>query len=120
MIDTNKVAADYIDLWNESDPRRRLDKLRQGWNPAATSADPMGVADGLTQMEQLIESVRAQFPRHAFSSRGLPDGHGYHVRFSWSLSAPEGTVVGRGTDVVEVNEAGRIVSVVGFLDEVAL
>lgn len=120
MIDTTKVATDYIDLWNESDPRRRLDKLRQGWSPAATYVDPMGAANGLTQMEQLIETVRTQFPRHTFSSRGLPDAHGQYVRFSWSLSAPEGSVVGGGTDVVEVDETGRIVSVIGFLDEVAL
>lgn len=117
MIDPMKVAGDYIDIWNELDAEQRRVMLQRGWNRAATYVDPLGAAEGLVQVEQLIGSVQTSFPGHLFTLRGKPDGHGNHARFSWTLSDGGGSPIAGGTDVVLVEDAGRIVSVVGFLDE---
>jgi hypothetical protein len=64
----------------------------------------------------LIEGVRAQFPGHDFTLRGEPDGHGRHVRFSWTLASADGAAFARGTDMAKLDEQGCFVEVIGFLD----
>ena len=69
--------------------------------------------DGIARM---IEAARAQFPGLRFSARGEPDGHGPFARFSWSLGPAGGAPVAGGTDVARLDEHGRVIEVIGFLD----
>jgi len=113
------VAEAYIDLWNEADDDRRRSALAEGWAPDARYADPMMAGQGHDGVAAMIAGARAQFPGHGFSLRGTPDGHGPFVRFSWSLAPQGGAPIAGGTDVVTLDAAGRIDTVVGFLDGMA-
>jgi hypothetical protein len=64
----------------------------------------------------MIEAARTQFPGLVFTARGEPDGHGPFARFSWSLGPAGGTAVAGGTDIARLDDAGRVVEVIGFLD----
>jgi hypothetical protein len=64
----------------------------------------------------MIAGARAQFPGHGFALAGTPDGHGRFVRFSWTLAPAGGAAIAGGTDVVRLDEVGRIAEVIGFLD----
>ena len=75
-----------------------------------------GVA-GIDEIGKLIGGVQQRFPGFRFALLGRADGHGKHVRFSWSLG-PEGTEAPiEGSDVLVVDN-DRIAGVVGFLDKV--
>ncbi|TNC10717.1 ester cyclase [Methylobacterium terricola] len=110
-----ETATDYLSIWNEGsapERRRRLD----AWHPEARYRDPLMGADGPAGVAEMIEAARAQFPGLAFRLAGTPDGHGPFVRFSWTLAPAAGAPVASGTDVVRLDETGRIVEVIGFLD----
>lgn len=117
MSDMATIADRYISVWNEADPKRRLDLLATHWTEDATYVDPMAQGRGHEQISTLIGAVHDRFPGFRFALKGAADGHGDHGRFSWSLG-PEG-VDGpiKGTDFVQVQD-GRLKSVTGFLDQV--
>ena len=111
------VADAYIAAWNETDPQRRMALLREHWVDDARYADPIMQGAGLAQIDALIGGVHAQFAGFRFTRLGTPDGHGEHVRFSWSLGPAGAEAPIAGTDVLQMHE-GRIRSVIGFLDKV--
>ncbi|MCW6530861.1 MULTISPECIES: nuclear transport factor 2 family protein [Sphingomonas] len=118
MTDPNTIAHNYLAVWNEADDAARADRLFAGWSNDARYVDPLMKGDGREGIAAMIAAARAQFPGHAFTLAGTPDGYGNYVRFSWTLAA-DGPAVAAGTDVVRLDEAGRIAEVVGFLDGTA-
>ncbi len=97
-------------------PTRGLARLEREWAPDARYADVVMSGTGHKGVAEMIWAARAQFPGHAFTLRGLPDGHGEHVRFSWTLASDDDMPIASGTDIVRLDAPGRIAEVVGFLD----
>ena len=110
------IAQTYLAAWNAPAATERRRYL-ESWAADARYRDPLMQGDGRDGIAAMIEGARAQFAGHGFALAGQPDGHGAFVRFSWTL-APEqgGAPVARGTDVMRLDEAGRIAEVIGFLD----
>ena len=118
MTDPRHIAERYIALWNEPDAAIRQQLLAQDWAADATYADPMMGGRGTAEIDGLIGGVQAQFPNFSFRLTGKPDGHGEHMRFSWSLGPGDYVDAPiEGTDFVTVRD-GRIAAVTGFLDRV--
>jgi SnoaL-like domain len=116
MRDPDMVANDYLALWNDADDASRRRRLTEQWTASARYVDPMMAGDGPQGIGDMIAAARAQFPGHAFSLKGKPDGHGAFVRFSWTLAPKGSSPVAGGTDIVRLDETGRIAEVIGFLD----
>jgi len=120
MTTTPAAIADrYLAAWNEPDAQQRAALLEQAWTRDAHYADPLMEGVGLAQISALIDGVHERFAGFRFARAGTPDGHGNHVRFSWTLG-PAGAgddAPIAGTDHVELQD-GRIRRVVGFLDRV--
>jgi hypothetical protein len=118
--DPAAVAAAYIETWNETDRERRMAHLRRTWAADARYVDPMMAGTGLDQISELIGAVHSRFPEFRFALLGNADGYADHVRFSWALG-PQGKAAQeapiKGSDVVEL-KAGRLQTVIGFLDQV--
>jgi SnoaL-like domain len=117
MTEPLNIARQYIQVWNEKDPGRRRQLLAETWVEDALYVDPLAHCAGFTQIDAMIAAVQAKFPTFRFSLCGGADGHGDHVRFSWVLGPEVGAGPIKGTDVI-VLEAGRMKSVIGFLDEI--
>jgi hypothetical protein len=117
MSDFNKIARDYISLWNETDTARRARLLGDQWTPAATYVDPLAKAKGHDEIGAYIGGVHQRFPDYRFALMGEAEGHGDHLRFSWTLGPVAGEAPIEGSDVVTL-QGGRIAGVVGFLDKV--
>jgi hypothetical protein len=115
MRTSAQIADDYIALWNETDPSRSKAMLATTWAPDATYVDPIMKGTGHDEIHALIAAVHAKFPGFRFALAGTPDGHGDHVRFSWSLGPDDGEAVIKGTDFA-TRSGDRIATVVGFLD----
>jgi SnoaL-like domain len=117
MTEPLQIARQYIQAWNEKDPGRRRRLLADTWAEDAAYVDPLAQCAGLKQIDEMIATVQARFPEFRFSLCGGADGYGNHVRFSWALGPEAGSGPIKGTDVV-VLEAGRMKSIIGFLDEI--
>lgn len=116
MNTPNTVAENYLALWNDPKDNSRRVLLEENWAADARYLDPLMSGDGQDEIATMIASARTQFASHVFTLRGTPDGHGRFVRFSWTLAAVDGAAVVGGTDIVRLDEAGRIAEVIGFLD----
>jgi SnoaL-like domain len=115
MSNAQHIAERYIAAWNETDAARRRALVCEGWAKDASYVDPMASVSGSDDICALIEGVQARFPGFRFALAGRPDGHGEHVRFSWTLGPAGVAPPIEGSDVV-VTRGGRIASVIGFLD----
>ena len=110
-----EIASDYLATWNTPDDTERARTLA-GWAEGARYRDPMMTGEGRDGIAAMITAARAQFPGHSFTLTGTPDGHGPFVRFSWTLAPANGQAVAHGTDIVRLDDDGRIAEVIGFLD----
>jgi SnoaL-like protein len=117
MTDVNRIARNYIDLWNERTPSRRREILNANWMTDATYVDPLMSGDGHDGVDALISGVQQRFPDFRFKLIGEPNGFGDHVRFSWGLGPDGADSPIKGTDFALLRE-GRIRSITGFLDQV--
>ncbi|GGF03918.1 hypothetical protein GCM10011611_06740 [Aliidongia dinghuensis] len=111
-----QIAERYIAAWNETDADRRAALLGQDWAEDAVYVDPMGRAAGQRDIGALIGAVQQRFPGFRFALVRPADGHGDHVRFSWSLGPAGAAPPIEGSDVL-VLDGGRIAQVIGFLDK---
>lgn len=116
--DATAVANAYLATWNATDTIERQTLLRRHWNPEATYTDPLTEVAGHDELDALVAGVHEQFPGFVFRTVGEADGHHRQVRFQWGLG-PEGVEpVVIGSDVVVLDEDGRVSDVRGFLDQV--
>jgi hypothetical protein len=111
------IAARYLDAWNEADDTSRRNLIAATWTENARYVDPLMSGEQHEGLSAMIAAARAHFPGHRFSLAGTPDGHGDHLRFSWSLAPEGGAPVARGTDFATLDAEGRLMSVTGFLDQ---
>ncbi|MBR0645226.1 nuclear transport factor 2 family protein [Plastoroseomonas hellenica] len=116
MSEARRIAENYLAAWNEPDAAARAARIAWEWTPSARFTDPMMEGAGQEEITAMIGAVRAKFPGLGFALEGEPDGYGRFVRFSWSAAPEGGAAVARGTDIVRLDDAGRIAEVIGFLD----
>jgi hypothetical protein len=118
MTTFDTLAERYIDLWNETDPAARRQGIDELWSEDARYVDPMVDAHGREAIDQTIAAVQSQFPEFAFRLAGPVDAHHNQGRFTWELgpAGDEAPIV--GFDVAVTDAAGRLQTVLGFLDKV--
>ncbi len=112
------LAQRYIDTWNETDPTARRAAVDQLYNEDARYVDPLAVAEGREAIAATIGAVQGQFPGFVFRLAGPVDAHHDQARFGWELgpAGQEAPIV--GFDVAVTDAAGRIQTVLGFLDKI--
>lgn len=110
------IASTYVDTWNAAEASDRHALLEKYWDADARYVDPLMSGRGRDGIATMIAAARGQFPGHSFALDGKVDGHGDHLRFSWSLAPAGGAAIAGGTDFVRITQGGLIGEVVGFLD----
>jgi hypothetical protein len=118
MTAYDELAQRYIDTWNETDPNARRAKVDQLYSEDARYVDPLAVADGREAITAMIGAAQDQFAGFVFRLAGTVDGHHNQARFSWELGPAGAPAPIVGFDVAVIDDAGRIQTVLGFLDKV--
>jgi hypothetical protein len=118
MTSYDELAKRYIDTWNETDPGARQAAVTKLYAEDARYVDPLAVADGHEQIAAMIGAVQQQFPGFTFRLAGPVDGHHNQARFGWELGPDGSPAPIVGFDVAVSDDAGRIQTVLGFLDKV--
>ncbi len=114
----DELAQRYIAAWNETDPAARRAAVNELCSEAARYIDPMVVAEGREAIAATIAAVQDQFPGFVFRLAGPVDAHHDQARFSWELGPAGQQAPIVGFDVAVTDGAGRLQTVLGFLDKV--
>ncbi len=117
MSDIQRVAEQYIAVWNETDTDKRRALVAELFTEDAAYTDPLGAVTGHDGVDGFIAAAQAQFAGLVFSLPTAPDAHHDIARFQWHLG-PAGAEepLAIGFDVITV-EDGQIRQVLGFLDK---
>src|SRR6478609_2957516 len=107
-VDTNLMAYGTIDAAS------RRSHLEAVWHADGQLIDPPIDGAGIDGIDALMATVQAQFPGHTFRRTSGVDTHHGVGRYSWDLVDPSGDVALAGVDVVEADDDGRLVRIVGF------
>jgi hypothetical protein len=118
MTTYDELAQRYIDAWNETDGDARRAAVDQLYTEDARYIDPLAAAQGREAIAAMIGAVQEQFPGFTFRLAGPVDGHHNQVRFGWELGPAGAEAPIIGFDVAVIDDAGRIQTVLGFLDKV--
>ena len=114
-IDPNSAIERYVAFWNaaSADEQRRL--------AAATFASrisyhaPAGVMSGADELINFRNQFAEHAPDYVFQPRTEPQAHHGRARLQWELVVA-GESFATGTDVLEVDDDGRVAAIVSFLD----
>jgi hypothetical protein len=117
-MNTEQIVTRYLDIWNETDSRRRRAAIESLYAEDSGYADPIAVVRGHDALDGLIGGVQKQFAGFVFTLAGKVDAHHSQARFTWH-AGPRGSAepVVVGFDVIVV-DGDRIRAVYGFLDKV--
>lgn len=118
MQDAQSIVHQYIDVWNETDPRRRRALIAQVFAEDAEYTDPLASVRGYDGIDTFVAAAQAQFAGLRFRLAGPVDAHHDQARFTWHLESSDGeepVVIGFDVAILENN---RLRSVYGFLDKV--
>jgi SnoaL-like domain len=118
MSDFDAVVQKYLSVWNETDPAARRAAVDDLFAEDVRYVDPMAAVEGRAALDGLIGAVQQQFPGFVFTAGGPVDAHHDQGRFTWRMGPPGEEPPVAGFDVAELDSAGRIRQVLGFLDRV--
>jgi len=118
MTAPTDLAARYLAAWNETDTEARRAAVDALFTEDARYTDPLADVAGREAIAATIAAVQGQFPGFVFRLAGPVDGHHDQLRFTWHLGPDGQEAPIAGFDVAVTDGAGRIRSVLGFLDRV--
>jgi hypothetical protein len=113
-VDTAEVVSTYVQAWHERDRATRRRLLEQTWAEDGVYADPGGTIEGREALIEAIADFHERRPGVRIEVRGAIDGFGRHFRFVWATLNEGGEVLREGIDVGQLDEDGRIASIIGF------
>ena len=114
---TEAAVEAYLATWNETDAARRQAAVARAWEAAGRYRDPLMASEGHAGIDAMLAGVQARFPGFVIQRTSAIDAHNDCARFSWSLGPAAGPAVVEGVDFCALSPAGRLVSVVGFIDK---
>lgn len=118
-IDHGDLAKRYVALWNESDVAKRRDAVVDLWVRDGRHVAPSIEVRG---HEELVARVTRSHERWVvgngcrFRLRGDVAGHHDVIRFTWEMVDGTGLIESVGTEILTLDDRGKIVCVYQFLE----
>lgn len=117
MSDLTATIDTWLEAYAEPDADRRRQLIGRVWADEGQLIDPPLDAAGPTAIDAMAAAVQGQFPGHRFRRTSGVDTHHGVARYGWELVGADGSVPVVGLDVAEVDDAGRLVRVIGFFGD---
>lgn len=105
----------YVDFWNARAGEEQQRLAAEAFTDGVSYRAPIGVLRGPEELIDFRNQFAERTPDYSFQPRKAPEAHHDRARLQWELTVG-GRSFATGTDVLEVDESGRIVSVTGFVD----
>ena len=116
--DTTTSITDTIDAHLEAyataDADRRNALVAANWNADGELLDPPLEGRGHAEISALADAVLTHFAGHRFERTTAVDSHHGFARYGWDLVGPDGAVAISGIDVVQFDDTGKLLRIVGF------
>ena len=113
-----KSTTENIDMHLEAyalaDTARRDELVATAWNAEGELLDPPLEGHGRAEISALADVVLTHYAGHSFVRTTAVDSHHGFTRYGWDLTDPDGTVAVSGIDVVQFDEDGKLLRIVGF------
>ena len=116
MTPDDPIAA-YAAAWVETDPQHRRALLETAWADDGVYSDPLDHLTGRQALADHIGGTQAQLAGGQIAVTTEPVRHHDSAFFRWTMTDPSGAVALTGWDVVQLDDAGRIVRLTGFFDQ---
>jgi len=115
--DTTTIV-DTIDMhlraYAMADAQRRNALVAAAWNANGELLDPPIEGRGLAEISALADVVLTHYADHRFIRTTAVDAHHGFARYGWDLTGPDGSIAVSGIDVVQFDDAGKLLRIVGF------
>lgn len=105
--------AKMLKVWNTTDAQEKRALVEASMEHNVHFVDPNHNIIGREAFLAMVEQVQSQIPGAVYSRASRIDMQNNHCRYHWSIHL-KGQLLMAGFDMTEVNDAGRIVKVVGF------
>lgn len=109
-----RAVQRYVDFWNASTDEERQKLAATTFAATVAYHAPVGVLHGVSELASFRDEFARHSPDYVFHQRTAQAHHG-RARLQWELTVG-GTSFATGTDVLELDQEGRIVAISGFLD----
>ena len=118
MAEIPESLEHMLAAWNEPEPSRVRDHLNKALSADVRFVDPSIDISGVDGFEANVHKVRSRLPGATYSrTSGVDSQHSFH-RYHWAIHRGEELVLA-GFDVVQTDDAGRVVLVIGFFGPLA-
>jgi hypothetical protein len=111
-----RLVEAYVRFWNAGTEEQRHRSAAAAFAGDVEYRAPIGILGGT----QALTAFRDRFVGHMgtveFRLRGRPQTHHDRARLAWEILTEDGSSFATGTDVLHLDEDGRISSVTVFLD----
>ncbi|MGY1583278.1 nuclear transport factor 2 family protein [Streptomyces sp. MN13] len=111
-----RLVEQYVRFWNAGPEGRQRRSAAAAFADDVEYRAPIGILGGT----QALTAFRDQFVGHMgaveFRLRGRPQTHHARARLAWEIRTEDGDSFATGTDVLHLDDDGRISSVTVFLD----
>jgi uncharacterized protein YndB with AHSA1/START domain len=112
--DGAEAADRWFAAWNEPDAARRRTLFRALTTDDVALADPFSALRGRADLEEHVAASKVHMPGIMLQREGAARHCQGLVLADWSAHSSDGATVGRGTNVFELDQAGRIARAVGL------
>ena len=108
-----------LSIWNTTDENEQKKLASQAFEHNLHFADPNHNIMGIPAFLKMVKQVQSQIPGTVYSRASRVDMQNNHCRYHWAIHMGDQQLMA-GFDCTEVNDAGKIVKVIGFFGELAL
>lgn len=111
------VPTDHLDrmlaIWNSTDPTEQERLANEALEHNVHFADPNHNIVGRAAFLAMVAQVQARIPGAVYSRTSRIDVQNNFCRYHWAIDVGDQRLM-EGFDMTEVNDAGRVVTVIGF------
>jgi hypothetical protein len=104
----------HLEAYALADVDRRNLLVASNWNADGELLDPPLEGRGHAEISALADIVLTHYAGHRFARTTMVDAHHGFARYGWDLVGPDGTVAVKGIDIVQFDDAGKLLRIVGF------
>ncbi|GAA5177702.1 hypothetical protein GCM10023322_03050 [Rugosimonospora acidiphila] len=119
MLDPQRFAERYVALWNEPDPGARCLAIAEVFAERARYCNALHRYDGLDEITDAIQASHERWIGQGYVFRARDGAATHHdaLRLRWDmLPAAGGEVASIGTDLIVLDEDGRIARDYQFIE----
>lgn len=111
-----RAVEQYVAFWNAGTADEQKRFATEAFADGVSYHVPVGVMRGADELIAFRNQFAQHQPDYSFRPRTEPEAHHNRARLQWELITG-GEVFATGTDVLETDDDGRIVSISGFVDQ---